>query len=84
MRAHAHAIARSEAYREPHPIPSPVRKAVLKRAKGRCGDCGESEPLEMHHATYNLYEVTHYHRDVDCPIFGDEPPRPLPLVPARR
>lgn len=56
------------------PIPFDVRWNVLRRADGCCEDCGEPRPLELHHTTYNLFEVTNYHRDSGVPIFGRETP----------
>ncbi len=60
-----------------HPIPVEVRNAVLARAKGRCECCGCIRPLEMHHTTYDLIEVTNYHRDFGDLIFGHETPAVL-------
>jgi 5-methylcytosine-specific restriction endonuclease McrA len=34
------------------PIPSDVRRAVLRRAQGCCQDCGSRGSLELHHLTY--------------------------------
>lgn len=34
------------------PIPAAVRKAVLRRADGRCERCGREGPLELHHRRY--------------------------------
>jgi hypothetical protein len=56
------------------PIPPDVRAAVLQRAEGRCEGCGRTKPLELHHTTYNLYEVTGYHRDIGGLVFGHETP----------
>jgi hypothetical protein len=41
-----------QAQRHLHPIRRTVRFAVLKRAKGRCEDCGQACTLELHHLTY--------------------------------
>lgn len=40
------------------PIPNEVRAAVLARAKGCCEDCGGALPLELHHTTYSIYELS--------------------------
>jgi 5-methylcytosine-specific restriction endonuclease McrA len=55
-------------------IPPDVRAAVLKRAERCCEACGKKAPLEMHHTTYQLHELTGYHRDFGEPIFGHETP----------
>ena len=41
------------------PIPYKVRAEVLaRRAGGRCEDCGERRPLELHHRTYQWALLT--------------------------
>jgi 5-methylcytosine-specific restriction endonuclease McrA len=60
-----------------HPIPDRVRRAVLTRARGHCEDCGRIAILELHHLTYDLSDVTLYHRDVGGLIFGYETPEVL-------
>jgi 5-methylcytosine-specific restriction endonuclease McrA len=37
---------------EPVTVPAAVRAAVNRRADGRCEDCGERVPLELHHLRY--------------------------------
>jgi hypothetical protein len=39
------------------PIPAEVRAAVLNRADYCCEDCGRKVKLEMHHLTYNPYNL---------------------------
>jgi 5-methylcytosine-specific restriction endonuclease McrA len=56
------------------PIPNRVRRIVLARAVGHCEDCGRVSVLELHHLTYDLSDVTLYHRDVGEFIFGHETP----------
>jgi hypothetical protein len=51
------------------PIPSIVRWKVTLRAKGRCEDCGQRRPLELHHRTYWTKNVHSSWRE---PIFGYE------------
>jgi hypothetical protein len=55
-------------------IPLSVRQAVDQRAAGRCESCGERQRLELHHTSYDLYDVTGYHRDVGASIVGFETP----------
>ena len=52
------------------PIPSVVRRTVLKRANGQCEDCGEHLPLELHHLTYWIGEPPPH--KYAQPIFGHE------------
>lgn len=47
------------------PIPDSVRAAVVRRANGRCEDCGERDRLELHHLRY-------WREGEDEPIFGTE------------
>jgi len=59
--------------RSAHPIPEKVRRAVLKRAAGRCENCGETARLELHHTTYSVWTP----RGPDEWIFGKETPDDL-------
>jgi 5-methylcytosine-specific restriction endonuclease McrA len=55
------------------PIPPQVRGAVLHRAGGRCEDCGERLPLELHHLRYWLRPgYPSLWEPVPTPIFGRE------------
>lgn len=36
------------------PIPTATRQAVISRANGRCEDCQQPLPLELHHLRYWL------------------------------
>ena len=51
-------------------IPAKVRAAVMRRARGRCEDCGAKTALELHHLRYTYF---HGNRaDWEESIFGHE------------
>jgi 5-methylcytosine-specific restriction endonuclease McrA len=50
-------------------IPRAVRGDVLARAAGRCEECDQRLPLELHHLTYSRWPQR---PDRDEPIFGHE------------
>jgi hypothetical protein len=52
------------------PIPDDVRREVIKRAHGKCEECGRREPLELHHRTYT--HPCFDWGDHSLPIFGLE------------
>ena len=58
-------------------IPLSVRQAVEQRAAGCCESCGDRGRVELHHTSYDLYDVTGYHRDIGGCIFGFETPEVL-------
>jgi 5-methylcytosine-specific restriction endonuclease McrA len=58
-------------YPDRAPIPADVRRDVLQRAGGRCENCGDAGPLEMHHMTYS------WGREGLDLIFGHERPGDL-------
>jgi hypothetical protein len=62
--------------RRTHPIPLAVRRAVLARAGHVCEDCGEDDPLTLHHLHYETAE-SRIRQKYWIPIFGQETPDDL-------
>jgi len=54
--------------RADNPIPKAVREEVVERSGGVCEGCGSRRPLELHHATYELWS----HKGPEGWIFGQE------------
>jgi 5-methylcytosine-specific restriction endonuclease McrA len=63
--------------REQNPIPPAVRAEVLRRASGRCEECGCERPLELHHTTYTRFFGMHGDFGNAGDIFGYETPDDL-------
>jgi 5-methylcytosine-specific restriction endonuclease McrA len=53
-------------------IPEETRRAVLKRAGGRCEDCHRPCSLELHHLRYHVYVYKYMES-----IYGRETPADL-------